>query len=56
MHKERDEETDNDLYELVEVALSDSVPAIFEQNEQTKEDLDYDEYIATKEKHDSKIQ
>tara|TARA_R110000868_G_scaffold161440_13_gene391773 strand:+ start:2557 stop:3099 length:543 start_codon:yes stop_codon:yes gene_type:complete len=56
IHKETDKELDNDLFELVELSLLDSVPAIFEQNQRTKEDLDYDEYIATKEKHDSKIQ
>tara|TARA_B110000503_G_scaffold53231_1_gene85633 strand:+ start:11103 stop:11642 length:540 start_codon:yes stop_codon:yes gene_type:complete len=55
IHKETDKELDNDLFELVELSLLDSVPAIFEQNQRTKEDLDYDEYIATKEKHDSKI-
>ena len=55
IHKEADLDLDNDLFELVEIALTDSVPAIFEQNEQTKEDLDYDEYIETKEKHDSKV-
>ena len=56
IHKETDKELDNDLFELVELSLLDSVPAIFEQNQRTKEDLDYSEYIATKEKHDSKIQ
>ena len=55
-HREAGEELDNDLFELVEHTLLDSVPTIFEQNEQTKEDLDYEEYKSTKEKHDSKVQ
>jgi uncharacterized protein (DUF433 family) len=55
IHREANKELDNDLFELVELSLLDSVPAIFEQNQRTKEDLDYSEYIATKEKHDSKI-
>lgn len=54
-HIEAGKDLDNDLFELVEQTLLDSVPAIFAQNEQTKEDLDYEEYKTTKEKHDSKI-
>jgi len=56
MHKEEDLDLDNDLFELIEMALTESVPAIFEQNERTKEDLDYEEYLLTKEKYDAKVQ
>ena len=48
-------ELDNDLHDLVLQCLMVTVPEIFEDTAQTKLDLDYEEYIAIKEKHETKV-
>tara|TARA_B100000902_G_C27313927_1_gene920091 strand:- start:3477 stop:4016 length:540 start_codon:yes stop_codon:yes gene_type:complete len=52
---EEDRELDNDLHELVRECLMEETPGIFENPAQTKEDLDYEEYIQTKEKYETKV-
>ena len=45
----------NDLHSLVKGCLLETTPVVFKNAEQTKEDLDYDEYLKTKKKYETKI-
>ena len=43
----------NDLHLLVKGCLLETTPDVFKNAEQTKEDLDYDEYLETKKKYET---
>jgi hypothetical protein len=55
MAAEEDRVLENDLHDLVRQCLMETTPDIFDNPAQTKEDLDIEEYLATKEKYETKV-